>query len=980
MSSADAVSNNISSKKSIGLVGILLLSTLSGILLVPNASANVSGDYEITSTIYPSQNLTMSSWDTFSFTVQVSNSGFFYNSQARTIEWFTCEGIQDESTCFNDRDDYGIGSIESLQVGESLNYTFPNTFSPDGAEGTYTVVYRFVDSDTNPSNDVAIYSFDLVQNLVDVIFEEQNPIEQLTGLAEYDGEVVLNTGVNYTMDISGIVNSCLTCNLDASLGWKLVDQQGIERANATISYTNLPDWGTVAFTRVMPPLNFDTEGVYEMYFGIFNSTGTPSGDMNSFNDLQSIEVTFDDTIDLQVTSMYPRNVPNSADYFYGDNSVAVTVSNLGNLSAIEPLVRFTVMNLNDQIDSQEDCFPDEIKPAQTVECAFDLNHLGDKKLSVFVGAFEGLDAKPADNNLDVQAEIVIGEIGPLIEQSEFFGQYNTADNITFTARTASTAAAPLNYTWWQEGVRYLGHGKVLTIPADMVGLGDHLISVRATDTLGYTETAITLVTVYNSTDISTGDWLTGSAVTRTHAEAIATYDYPLAGVNYGPGPDLEALIRMSIDVVPTTEELDAGMDWMEFDINISNMIPENVPRDSISVRQLVDYDQAYWSPLIEENYFQLIDNDTVRVHVTENMDLLLVGELPPPEIELSNPNITLLPDGKMRLDWDATGDIENPYFGGWKIYRVTSPITASTYFPDPSVTTSEFIWNGLMQGGLSATLDGTVNTWTDERELQTGICSSYALMPTDRMGNPDFLNAKVTLSNGQPGLTCGDAIDPLSEVSGFSSSVIFNNDTICYETYLDWNKCYELTLTWQWPNNEPEGEIYWNIYRIEQRPSDIDLRYIEPIATGIQNIPGEQGTFRQNGTDYEGIVPYRTYYYILTPMDAVGNEFTIVEYPSQNVERVYIEDKYWQFNEHRIPEEPEPEEPPYGVEWLGDLEEYMGVENFQVAGMIMLLTILINFIGLPLILKKRKRMKRVLAKRAGNKPADLDDDFQDFFN
>ena len=147
-----------------------------------------------------------------------------------------------------------------------------------------------------------------------------------------------------------------------------------------------------------------------------------------------------------------------------------------------------------------------------------------------------------------------------------------------------------------------------------------------------------------------------------------------------------------------------------------------------------------------------------------------------------------------------------------------------------------------------------------------------------------------------------------------------------------------------------------------------------------RNIPGEQGTFLQNGTDFDGIAPYRTYYYILTPMDEVGNEYTLVDYPSQNVERVFIEDEYWQYNEYKIPEPPPPEEPPYGVDWLGDLEDYMAIENFQIAGMIMLLTIIINFIGLPLILKKRKRLKRVIARRAGNQPADLDEDFQDFFN
>ena len=94
---------------------------------------------------------------------------------------------------------------------------------------------------------------------------------------------------------------------------------------------------------------------------------------------------------------------------------------------------------------------------------------------------------------------------------------------------------------------------------------------------------------------------------------------------------------------------------------------------------------------------------------------------------------------------------------------------------------------------------------------------------------------------------------------------------------------------------------------------------------------------------------------------------------------MYIEDRYWDYNEYRVPEPPEPPEPPYGVQWLGDLNDYMQVETFQIAGIIMVLTIMINFIAVPLILMKRKRMARVLAKRAANQPRDLDDEFEDFF-
>ena len=272
------------------------------------------------------------------------------------------------------------------------------------------------------------------------------------------------------------------------------------------------------------------------------------------------------------------------------------------------------------------------------------------------------------------------------------------------------------------------------------------------------------------------------------------------------------------------------------------------------------------------------------------------------------------------------------------------------------------------------------NTWVDERELETGICASYAIIPIDRAAKANYLQAEVSMIEGSPGLTCGDSIDRSSEVSGMSAQVVYNNDTSCFNLYNDWNRCYELTLSWTWPNHEPDGNISWNIYRIEQQPNDIDLRYIDPIATGLVNVPGETGTFTENGTDFDGIMPYRTYYYILTPLDTVGNEYTVIDYPSDNVERVYIEDQYWSYNEFRVPEPPEPPEPPYGVEWFGELEEYIEIENFQIAGMVMLLTIMINFIGLPLILKKRKRMKRVLAKRAANQPVNMDDDFEDFFN
>ena len=141
MSSGNADSDYGSSRSSIGLVSLLILSSLGAVLMAPTASASVSGDYEISASLSPLPGDYMSAWDPVYFEVEVTNSGFFYNTQTRSIEWFVCEGIQDETSCYNDREDYGIGSIEPIAVGESISYSFSQSFTSNGDEGPYTLVY-----------------------------------------------------------------------------------------------------------------------------------------------------------------------------------------------------------------------------------------------------------------------------------------------------------------------------------------------------------------------------------------------------------------------------------------------------------------------------------------------------------------------------------------------------------------------------------------------------------------------------------------------------------------------------------------------------------------------------------------------------------------------------------------------------------------------------------------------------------------------
>ena len=206
---------------------------------------------------------------------------------------------------------------------------------------------------------------------------------------------------------------------------------------------------------------------------------------------------------------------------------------------------------------------------------------------------------------------------------------------------------------------------------------------------------------------------------------------------------------------------------------------------------------------------------------------------------------------------------------------------------------------------------------------------------------------------------------------------MFTNSTACFDLYKDWSSCYEVTLSWTWPDHEAQGNVTWNLYRIEYAPDNVNLKFIEPIAEGLTGVPGESGTFSQDGMETDGIRPYRTYYYILAPIDSVGNELLLASYPSPNIERVHIDDDWWTYNQHVIPPEPEPPEPPLGIPWLQKLNDATQVSEFQMAGVVMLATILLNFILLPLILKKRKRLKSVMEARKRNAAASTE--FDDFF-
>jgi hypothetical protein len=437
---------------------------------------------------------------------------------------------------------------------------------------------------------------------------------------------------------------------------------------------------------------------------------------------------------------------------------------------------------------------------------------------------------------------------------------------------------------------------------------------------------------------------------------------------------------LSFEILSTVDDSpEVGMDWMDIQLNMSELLPENIPLETVDVRYLPSMEDYIWSYLEE---YTANEDGTFDVRLITNGVILIIGDSPAVNLSAGPITSTQLEGGQLQLNWTASGDETNPYVGGWNIYKLLVVQQAGTLFPDPSNGVNEFIWNELTDQSLVASIDPSEDSWIDPVALATGDCASYAIMPANREGEPDFEHINVSLDeNGQATAFCGDAVPPVSSITNFQHTSTFTNDTDCYKIINDWNMCYDVNLTWMWPAEDVEGQLYWNLYMIEQKPEDIDLRFLTPIATNMPSTPGEQATYNTSGVENPNIRPLRTYYFILAPIDSVGNEQTVANYPSANVERVVIEDQWWNYYQHLIPEpEPEPE-PPLGIEWLGTLNDYMQEDEFTTTGIATIAMLVISIISLPLLLQKRKRLKRVMAarnRRAGAK--NTANEFDDFFD
>ena len=970
-------------RTSLGFVVMLLLSTLGVLATAPASSASLTGSIGISGSSSPVPDAWYSSFDTISFEAEVTN---FYNSPsgaARVLTWYACDGDITASSCKSVYDETGQFNMGNIQ-GQSTELVLSTALWIPGqnAEGTFTIVYSFSQNDQVSSDDELRFTINLTNDFVDVIADtDHNPIEHLQNLAVYDQESVLNTGTDYVFKAKGQSTLCGLCTFTGEFGWQLWDEQEtmmLKEAYKTVE--NLPAWGGYdPYNINLPAFNYGQEGRYMLKFGLFSSTGNPHADLNPSNNLAAYEIVLNDSIDLKVMDVYPSHNAQSSQFYYGNDRVISTFANLGNMSVENITVSYQVYNTQYELEVEDSCDIAVMHPSETETCTFNMTTTGNNRLirvqlpTIYQN---GEDVRMSDNLYSLNANVQVGAINPSVQTNSENNVFLTTEDVELVARFSSIASQPLNYTW-REGFYVWGHGQVLNRTGEAFGLGHHNLTLQVTDPWGETEYAYVEFDVLNSVNLSVEPYFTGFAITEQEAAFSHDILLPHLGKNYGIGGGDSPLMMIAVDVQSLSSE-EEGLRNIGLTMDLTSILPENIDLTTVDIRYLPSTESVEWEFLDGvDGYTFGPDSQTVDISMTKDGVILLIGVLPPTNATAEDVEWTQLVDGQIQLDWTPNGDITNPYVGGWNIYKIQG-VSGTTVFPETANGINENIWEELTLESLATTLPLGDQTWLDPDRLETGICASYAIIPIDREGNPNLQMANITRVDGVAGQLCGDAIPPSTSLVGLSHTWTFTNSTECYEEQQDWSVCYTVDLSWTWPPHEAQGNVTWNIYRIEARPSNIDLKFIEPIVEGLEGVPGETGTLTQSGLDRNGVQPYRTYYYILAPIDSVANELMAANYPSDNIERVQIDDDWWTYNQHLIPPEPEPPEPPLGFPWLQKLNDATQVSEFQNAGFVLLGTIVLNFLLLPLLLKRRKRLKRVLEARKRNSAAAMSE-FDDFF-
>ena len=299
--------------------------------------------------------------------------------------------------------------------------------------------------------------------------------------------------------------------------------------------------------------------------------------------------------------MYPSHDQSSPSYYYGENMISAKIENIGNFTILDTKVTFEMFDAQGESEHIEICDIDSLGPSQFTTCTFDIVEIGDaKELRVYMPtSFDGrADTAPSDNTLVEYADITAGGIEPSIGLNTVSGTFTTADTIELSAQTSNIAANPLNYTWTLDTVIQLGHGQFLSVNASTFPLKSYIVGLSVRDALGNTEEVFRTIQLIDEVVIEEEPLMTGSIVSLDKAEFSYDYFLPVQGSEYNIAGGKEPLMILEINAMKLDDNTQpADIQSMDITVNLSALLPDMIPFDSVEVLELPDSTETYWDYL-----------------------------------------------------------------------------------------------------------------------------------------------------------------------------------------------------------------------------------------------------------------------------------------------------------------------------------------------------------------------------------------------
>jgi len=819
-----------------------------------------------------------------------------------------------------------------------------------------------------------------VDHIVEVL-ATVNGSEVYTSVWEFTGDMTLQS----QQYITGLENGTICFTVTMTASELLVAEDSLELGGYSGTYNS--QWIP------LPDIVAQDPGDFEVRAWV-NGTFL---DSNSHNDMLSFDLTFNDTTDMWIREVVPARgtttyVMQGGEYVvrypYGEQSIRVVSGNIGWMTTTS-MVEVNLYNLvTDEFAAGPYTCEVTLAPGEEINCEFDFASTGLFTLNASITTIDGnIDDLPSDNWFEQAIIVDFGAINPTVANPAPGDVFETGQNILAVAAVDPQAPMPLNYTWRMNFMEILGYGPVVNITLPM---GDWILTLYVIDEAGNLEIATQPIRILNRVSLQSMPHVTSGVAISTYS-MVLDFDEPQLpppGVFYASahnkGKEPLALFNLTME---SPYGVDISVDSIEAWLDLSHFLPPSIDQSTVELLRLADWAGSVTNELTGGESFTVMNNGTLQMITTENNggSFMIIGELNPVEVNPANLTIVLQKDGQVKLTWENEGDDENPYFGGWRIFRKD---TFRFIFPYDSA--SHF---SASTGGYAVTdIPGDSESWQDPNFWETGTCLSYLVMSHSRAGSINWEYGNVSngvWDEGQERMVveevCVDNSDPSTTVEDMQASITFDNNS----------KRHSIHVSWTWPEIDDEGPLTWNLYRSQVvLPS---VTYLEPIQAGLQGNPGETVWFNETESGLrESIKVEQFYYYVLIPFDAVENSDYLVR--NGNAVEVEVNDMFWEYPYNQPPIEgcrdstAENYNPDALIEdgsctypWDARLQNDLKSGAFQQAGIVCLALSVMNILMVPMMINKFKeqrvklKKKRARARRFAGAD-DFADDLEDFFD